>query len=158
RRGYNMTTTIALIGAGGKMGSRITNNLMNTDYDMKYVEVAERGQANLLHKGLAVTSQEEAVQSAHIVILAVPDVAIRQVAASAVPKMNSGAMTMVLDRAAAYLGQLPDRREITYYVAHPCHPPLFNDETEPEALKDFFGGIKAKQAVVCALMQGPDED
>ena len=43
-------------------------------------------------------------------------------------------------------------------MVHPCHPPVFNDETDPEARKDFFGGVKAKQHVVCALVQGTDED
>ncbi|HZG55517.1 phosphogluconate dehydrogenase C-terminal domain-containing protein, partial [Paenibacillus sp.] len=32
-----------------------------------------------------------------------------------------------------------------------------NDETTPEAKRDFFGGVAAKQAIVCALMQGPEE-
>jgi hypothetical protein len=35
---------------------------------------------------------------------------------------------------------------------------VFNDEVSPEARRDFFGGIKAKQAIVCALMQGPEEN
>ena len=38
----------------------------------------------------------------------------------------------------------------------PCHPPIFNDETEPKAKTDYFGGVHAKQHIVCALMQGPD--
>ncbi|MEQ9690468.1 MAG: phosphogluconate dehydrogenase C-terminal domain-containing protein, partial [Bauldia litoralis] len=54
-------------------------------------------------------------------------------------------------------GHLPERSDITYFVTHPCHPPIFNDETDPETKRDFFGGIAAKQAVVCALMQGPEE-
>ena len=44
------------------------------------------------------------------------------------------------------------------FVTHPCHPPIFNDEVTPEAKGDFFGGIAAKQHIVCALMQGPEED
>ena len=39
--------TIALMGAGGKMGSRITDNLKDRDYNMKYIEVSERGAAAL---------------------------------------------------------------------------------------------------------------
>ena len=35
---------------------------------------------------------------------------------------------------------------------------MFNDETDPEARRDFFGSGKAKQAIVCALVQGPEED
>ncbi len=48
------------------------------------------------------------------------------------------------------------RPDVTYFVTHPCHPPIFNDETDPVAKNDFFGGIHAKQHIVCALMQGPE--
>jgi hypothetical protein len=46
--------------------------------------------------------------------------------------------------------------QMTALVTHPCHPPIFNDETEPKAKTDYFGGVHAKQHIVCALMQGPD--
>ena len=39
--------TIALFGAGGKMGLRITNNLLKTTYAVRYVEVSEPGRAAL---------------------------------------------------------------------------------------------------------------
>jgi len=149
---------VALIGAGGKMGCRITDNLQKTSYDMKYVEVSDRGLEQLRQRGLSATSQTEAVQSADAVILAVPDVVIGQVSHEIVPIMKPGAMLIVLDPAAAYMGHLPPRGDVVYFVAHPCHPPIFNDETEPAARRDYFGGIHAKQAVVCALMQGPEAD
>lgn len=41
-------------------------------------------------------------------------------------------------------------------MTHPCHPPIFNDETDPKAKTDYFGGVHAKQHIVCALMQGPE--
>ncbi len=151
-------TTIALIGAGGKMGCRITDNLINTDYNMLYVEVSERGKASLAQRNLAPTPQEDAIHQSDIVIMAIPDIIIGKVAQSIVPAMKSGAMLMLLDPAAAFLGQLPEREDVTYFITHPCHPPVFNDETSPEARRDFFGGIQAKQAIVCALMQGPEED
>jgi hypothetical protein len=65
---------------------------------------------------------------------------------------------MGLDPAAGYAGVLPKRDDITYFITHPCHPPLFHDETDPEAMVDWFGGIKARQHIVCALHQGPEED
>ena len=34
---------IALIGAGGKMGVRLANNLKTSSYDVDYVEVSEAG-------------------------------------------------------------------------------------------------------------------
>ncbi len=65
---------------------------------------------------------------------------------------------MCLDPAAPHGGELPEREDISYFVVHPCHPPVVNDETDPETRRDFFGGTKAKQNLVCALMQGPEED
>ncbi|MCU1262905.1 MAG: hypothetical protein JWO80_5790, partial [Bryobacterales bacterium] len=45
-----------------------------------------------------------------------------------------------------------------YFVAHPCHPSVFGGETEPAAQLDFFGGIKARQNIVCSLVQGSEEN
>jgi len=149
--------TIALIGAGGKMGCRITDNLKKGGNTVHYVEISPNGIARLAERGIVPTPQEEAVREADVVVLAVPDVAIGSVSETVVPGMKSGAMLMVLDPAAAYLGKLPKRGDVVYFVAHPCHPPVFNDEVTPEAKRDFFGGVAAKQAIVCALMQGPDE-
>lgn len=151
-------SVIALVGAGGKMGCRIADNLKTTDHDVHYVEIAEQGVANLSRRGLSVTPLETALREVEAVILAVPDVAIRTVTARIVPQLPAGAMLIVLDPAAPYSGVLPDRADITYLVTHPCHPPVINDETDPEARRDFFGGIRAKQNVVCALMQGPESD
>ncbi|MEK0314433.1 phosphogluconate dehydrogenase C-terminal domain-containing protein [Cohnella sp. 56] len=150
--------TIALIGAGGKMGCRIADNLNKGSHRTRYVEIGERGVARLAERGLATTAQNEAVASADIVILAVPDVAIGRISAGVVPQMRSGAMLIVLDPAAAYLDQLPMRNDVTYFVTHPCHPPVFNNETTSEAKRDLFGGVAAKQAIVCALIQGPEAD
>ena len=44
-----------------------------------------------------------------------------------------------------------------YFVTNPAHPPIYNGETDPEARRDYFGSGKAKQAIVKALMQGPEE-
>jgi D-apionate oxidoisomerase len=63
----------------------------------------------------------------------------------------------MLDAAAPHAGELPERGDVTYFVTHPCHPPLFDDETDPAARADFFGGVRARQHIVCALMQGPEE-
>lgn len=144
---------IALIGAGGKMGCRISDNLVRTDHKVYYAETGERGLERLRARGLSVTDPAESVPEADIVILAVPDTAIREVSADIVPKMKTGAMLMLLDPAAAYVDHLPKRADIAYFVAHPCHPPIFGDETEAEARKDYFGGVSAKQAIVCALVQ-----
>jgi D-apionate oxidoisomerase len=72
--------------------------------------------------------------------------------------MKSGAMAVCLDPAAPLAGALPERQDVSYFASHPAHPSIFNHETSPEAHFDYFGGISAKQAIVCALIQGKDED
>jgi len=150
--------TIALMGAGGKMGCRITDNLKNRDYNMKYIEVSERGVQNLAQRGLAPTPQQEALGVADVVIMAIPDVLIERLSPGIAEHMKPGGILMALDPAAPCAGKMTMRKDCSYFAAHPCHPPVFNDETDPEARKDFFGGIKAKQDVVCALIQGPESD
>jgi len=152
-------TTIALMGAGGQMGIRIARKLKdNADYKTLYVEVSDEGKAKLAGLGLSATPQDEAVGQADVVILAVPDRLIGPICNDIVPVVKSGAMVMGLDPAAGYAGMLPDRRDISYFIAHPCHAPMFGDETDPEAQQDFFGGDKAKQSIVCSLHQGSEED
>ena len=152
-------TKIALIGAGGKMGFRLAGKLRQSRFDMAYVEVSEAGRARLKSDlGVATTDMNEAVTGADIVILAVPDTAIGKVSQSIEPALKPGTMLVILDAAAPFAGHLPKRDDLTYFVTHPCHPPIFNDETDPAAKRDFFGGVAAKQHIVSALMQGPESD
>ncbi|NJN83173.1 MAG: NAD(P)-binding domain-containing protein [Caldilineaceae bacterium] len=154
-----MTTTIALLGAGGKMGRRITNNMKDrTEYRMLYVEVSQSGIDGLREIGIDVTPQAEALAAAEVVVLAVPDALIGRICDQIVPDLPSGTMVIGLDPAAGYAGVLPERADITYFITHPCHPPVFNDETEAAAMTDWFGGVHAKQSVVSALHQGPESD
>ncbi len=150
---------VALLGAAGKMGTRITDNLLKApEYEVLYVEAAGPGQERLRERGITPTAMEDAVRRADIIVLAIPDILISKVAAEIVPALKSGAMVLCLDPAAPHGGELPLRDDISYFITHPCHPPLVSDETDPEARKDFFGGVKAKQAIVCALMHGPEAD
>lgn len=148
---------IALIGAGGKMGTRLSSTLQGAPYELACVETAPEGLARMAARGLTATERDEAVADADFVVLAVPDKAIRRVSADVVPLMRTGATLMLLDPAAAYMNHLPDRDDVAYFVCHPCHPPVFNDETTPEARTDYFGGGFAKQSIVCALMHGPED-
>ena len=149
--------SIALFGAGGKMGHRLARNLRGSRFDVRHVEVSEAGRARLKTDfDIDCVPAEAALEGAEAVILAVPDTAIGKVAASIQHLLKPGTMVVVLDAAAPFAGHLPKRDDLVYFVTHPCHPPIFNDETEPAALKDRFGGIAAKQHIVSALMQGPD--
>jgi D-apionate oxidoisomerase len=151
--------TIALIGAGGKMGRRITHNLKSSRYDIHYVEINPDNVTLLKGMGITeITPAETAVPAADCVILAVPDTHIKSVARIMVPMMKPGTRVITLDPAAPHAGHLPERHDITYFVTHPCHPSVFNWEPSEANQKDFFGGERAKQAIVCALYQGPEED
>ncbi|MFO0992091.1 MAG: phosphogluconate dehydrogenase C-terminal domain-containing protein [Hyphomicrobiales bacterium] len=152
-------TKIALFGAGGKMGMRLGANLKNSSYSVAPVEVSDAGKKRLKDElGWEPVDADKALAGAEIVVLAVPDTAIGKVSQGIVDKLKPGTMVVILDAAAPYAGHLPERDDITYFVTHPCHPPIFNDETEMKAKLDRFGGIAAKQAIVCCLMQGPESD
>ena len=151
-------TSIALFGAGGKMGHRLSRNLKDSAFTVRHVEVSEQGRARLAQDlGVQCVSPEVALADAQVAILAVPDTHIGNVAQSINHLLKPGTIVVVLDAAAPFAGHLPERPDLTYFVTHPCHPPIFNDETDPNAKLDRFGGIAATQHIVSALMQGPEE-
>lgn len=152
-----MIRKIALVGAGGKMGCRITDNLKdNNAYEVSYLEVSEAGRERLAQRGVTV-SGEEKIAEADAVILAVPDIYIGRVASGLLKKFRPGCMVVTLDPAAAMGGHLPTRDDISYFVTHPTHPSVFNWEADRKKHFDYFGGISATQSIVCALAQGPEE-
>lgn len=152
-------TTIALFGAAGKMGMRISRRLKETtQYKTLYVESGEAAIERLRANGCEPAWMEDAASQGDVIILAVPDKLLGKVSHDIIPRMKPGAMVICLDPAAPWGGELAQREDISYFLCHPCHPPVVNDETDPEARLDFFGAIKAKQHVVAALMQGPDND
>ncbi|SDR60867.1 phosphogluconate dehydrogenase C-terminal domain-containing protein [Paraburkholderia tuberum] len=153
-----MNVKIALFGAGGKMGVRLSSNLLKSDYRVSHVEPGAAGQKRLKDElGVQCVSADEALDGADVVILAVPDTLIGELSHEISPKLRPGTMVMTLDAAAPFAGHLPDRKDLTYFVAHPCHPLIFNDESDSKARRDFFGGAYAKQSITSALMQGPEE-
>ena len=151
-------TKIAILGAGGKMGCRLTDNLLKSaQHELLLVEVSDLGRAKIAERGLATTDQPDALGKAEVVILALPDRLLGKIASQVIPKVNSGTIVITLDPAAAHAGDLPQRDDITYFVTHPCHPNVFDHFSSTEERDDFFGGVHARQAIVCALMQGPEE-
>jgi hypothetical protein len=148
------------MGAGGKMGCRLTDNLIKHPhkYKMHFVEISEAGIENLAQRGRQPTPQSEALQNADVVILALPDRLIGKISREIVPTLQPGSMIVSLDPAATYAGVIPLREDLSYFVSHPCHPPLYGDETTEEARNDWFGGVKAKHHIVSALHQGSEED
>lgn len=152
-----MNETIALFGAGGKMGVRLSKNLLNSGYRVHHVEPGPAGRKRLKDElGLECVAADAALVDADVVILAIPDTVIGKVAHEIAPKLRPGTMVMLLDAAAPFAGHLPDRKDLTYFVSHPCHPTIFNDESEAAARRDYFGGAYARQSITSALMQGPE--
>ena len=67
-------TSIALFGAGGKMGARLSKNLQGSPFEVRHVEVSEVGQKRLKDElGITCHSIDDALQGVDVVILAVPD-------------------------------------------------------------------------------------
>ncbi len=151
-------TTIALIGAGGKMGCRLTDNFLKyPQYQVKYLEISEQGISNLKQRNVQVSGENESIPAADVVILGVPDVAIGAISAKIIPQMKPGALVITLDPAAPLDGIIYHRDDLGYVIAHPCHPDIFNWEPTEQAFRDFYGGISAKQSIVVALMHGTEE-
>ena len=151
-------TSIALFGAGGKMGARLAKNLLGSPFEVRHVEVSEAGQKRLKDElGVTCCSVDDALKGVDVVILAVPDTLIGRIAADISPKLVAGTMVITLDAAAPFAGHLPQRDDLVYFVTHPCHPNIFNPQVHVEGSPDYFGGVRASQSIVNALMQGPDE-
>jgi len=147
-----------LFGAGGKMGVRLSKNLQGSPYQVRHVEVGEVGRQRLRDElGVECCPVDDALHNVDVVILAVPDTLIGQLAAEIAPKLKAGTLVMTLDAAAPFAGHLPQRPDLVYFVAHPCHPSIFHPRVHQEGDPDYFGGVKAPQSIVNALMQGPDE-
>ncbi|SIO31519.1 phosphogluconate dehydrogenase C-terminal domain-containing protein [Vannielia litorea] len=152
-------TKVALLGAGGKMGVRLAQNLKPTRFEIDHIEVSEAGRKRLKDEvGVdAVTDGDNAIADADVVLMAVPDRLIGKIAHGFVDKLKPGAAVIVLDAAAPYAGEMPERDDITYFCTHPCHPHILEVQETKEAQADYFGGIAAPQGIVCALIQGPEE-
>ena len=151
-------TSIALFGAGGKMGARLAKNLQGSAFEIRHVEVSEAGQKRLKDElGITCCSVDDALKGVDAVILAVPDTLIARISADMSPKLAAGTMVITLDAAAPFAGHLPKRDDLVYFVTHPCHPNIFNPQVHVEGSPDYFGGVRAPQSIVNALMQGPEE-
>jgi hypothetical protein len=151
---------ITLLGAGGKMGGRLTANLRpRPEYAIDYVEISDSGRKRLAEQQIEPVELDRAIGRAEVVILAIPDSSIGKITRQIVPKLRPRTMIFGLDPAAAYAEVMPIREDLTYFVAHPCHPPLFSDRAPGNPESDWFGGRSTlAQSVVCALHHGPEED
>jgi hypothetical protein len=148
--------TVTVVGAGGKMGTRITENLRKFDgYRLLCCETG-RGIESVERRGLKVTEKAEAFAQSEVVVLAVPDSLLQIISAEAVPMLRPDTTAVILDPAAAYAKELTLRGDCTFVATHPSHPPLFMKQDSDEAREDTFGGIAAKQYILLAKISGKD--
>lgn len=151
---------VSVIGAGGKMGTRVSNNLVKhlDTITLQLCENSPNGVEGIKARGLDVVDSKVAVPKSDVIILAVPDTLINIVSQDIVQMMTPGSTLMILDPAAAVAKELALRDDCTFAVVHPCHPSYFLDQDTPEARMDYFGGVAGKQDIVMAKIQGSDED
>ena len=154
-------TRVTILGAGGNMGRRIAGPLRALPgYELRYVEPGELGRARLADLGVPVSEQADALLGADVVVFAVPDKIVRHVAAEVVPQLDPGTRVLFLDPAAVAADRIPRREDVSCFVTHPTHPPLYSllEETDPAARRDYWGGGLARQALVFACAWGSEED
>lgn len=149
---------VAVIGAGGKMGTRTSNNLAKfpEEIELYLCESGEKGIQAVLDRGMTPSKPEDVVPLVDVVIFAVPDSLIGRLSGPFGEMMRPGAGMVILDPAAAVAKELTMRDDCTYAVAHPCHPSYFLDQDTYEARHDYFGGLGGKQDCVMAKIQGDD--
>jgi hypothetical protein len=151
---------VAILGAGGNMGRRITRALLgSSDYSVRHIEPGERGRTLLAELGVTPTELAPGLAGADVVIFAVPDFIVRAVAADIVPRLDAGTSMLFLDPAAIAADRIARRDDVNCYVTHPTHPPLYSllQEENEEARAAYWGGGLARQAIVFAVAWGGDE-
>lgn len=154
-------TRVTILGAGGNMGQRITRALLERpDYELRFVEPSRPGQERMAELGVAAMDVEDALEDAELVVFAINDSIVKEVAADVVPKLRSGTSMLFLDPAALAADRIPRREDLNCYVVHPTHPPLYSllEGESAEARRDFWGGGLAHQALVFAIAWGSEQD
>lgn len=149
---------VSIIGAGGKMGARCSNNLLKQPerFEIFLVDQGQKGLASIRERGQKPFEAADAVPGSDIVVLAVPDKLIQLISGDIVQLMTPGTGLIILDPAAAVARELALRDDCTFAVVHPCHPSYFLDQNTEEARQDYFGGAGGKQDIVMARIQGDD--
>lgn len=151
---------VAILGAGGNMGRRITRAMLgNSDYGLRLIERSQRGKDLISELGVESVGQSEGLRGADVVIFAVPDKVVRHVAAEVVPLLDAGTSILFLDPAVVAAERIPVRGDLHCFVTHPTHPPLYSllGEEQPDARRDYWGGGLAHQSLVFATAWGDEE-
>ena len=153
-----MKKKLIVIGAGGKMGFRVSKKLLKSEtYESCFCEISEVGIARLQNElGIMnIADMKTTVPEADIVLLAIPDILIGKLSTEIIPLMKPGALVVGLDPAAAYANVMPVRDDLAYFVVHPHHPYLFSTEVDENGKPDLFGGA-VTQDCSCAVYKAPE--
>jgi len=149
-----VSQVVAIIGAGGKMGARAVQKLSRDPrYHVLACESDSTRARELLSNHIEIIQAEEALPKADFVVMAIPDALIGRMAHDFAPLMKPSATLIMLDAAAAFIGQLPDPGSLTFMIAHPCHPPMFVEQHLTQSNRDYFGGT-AVQDIIVSLVSG----
>ena len=150
--------SVVIAGAGGKMGARAAEKIgLHSAWRVLMCESNAEKAQTLRDRGFTVTPLAEGLAEADFAVLAVPDAVIGRLARESVPQMKAGSTLIVLDAAAAYIGEMPHSDRVTQMIAHPCHPPFFTEQPTAEARRDYFGGM-ATQDIIVSLIEGSREN
>jgi D-apionate oxidoisomerase len=146
--------TVTVVGAGGKMGMRVSDNLERSPHRTFYSENHPPAMERVRGTGRVLSDTGGAVAQSDVIVMAVPDILLGKVSESILPQAKPGAVLLTLDPAALYAGLIAHRDDMYFAVAHPCHPSVFLQRKNTEEWADTFGGIAAPQDVVAALESG----
>ena len=81
---------VAVLGAGGKMGYRVSANLRGAPYQVSHIEVSEAGRNRLKELGITCVDADSALPQADVVILAIPDNMIEKVTGQTGRQVQAG--------------------------------------------------------------------
>ena len=146
--------TVTVVGAGGKMGMRVSDNLERSPYRVFYSENHPVAMERVRAAGRELSDTNTAVAQTDVIVMAVPDILLGAISESIVPRAKPGAVLLTLDPAALYAGLIAHRHDMYFAAAHPCHPSVFLQRKSGDEWADTFGGIAAPQDVVAALETG----
>lgn len=151
-----MQQTVAIIGAGGKMGARAVEKIgKDSRFRVLLCESNDARAQELRRDGFQVLPIESALPEADFVVMAVPDALIGRIARQLAPCMKSEGTLIMLDAAAAYVNELPEPGSLTFMITHPCHPAFFAEQATADQRRDYFGGI-AVQDILVSLIHGSE--
>ena len=146
--------TVTVVGAGGKMGMRVSNNLERSPHRVFYSENHPAAMERVRSAGRELSDTNTAVAQSDVIVMAVPDILLGEISEGIVPRAKPGGVLLTLDPAALYAGLIAHRDDLHFAVAHPCHPSVFLQRKNSDEWADTFGGIAAPQDVVAALESG----